>query len=174
MNSDNLGILDTTTDPHVLSGALKLFFRELEESVIPWTSMDKLYEATNLKDRPKKINQYRHCLSEMPICHQYTLKFVLRHLLKINQYKSENKMEFMNIAIVFGPTLIFKPTLPDAVPDFRSAFDMSRQNAIIQDLLENYHDVYPENMCVIKLDELKMPSLDQTESTQNESLESPK
>ena len=36
IDQGNLGVLDTVDDVHVLTGALKLFFRELQEPLVPW------------------------------------------------------------------------------------------------------------------------------------------
>ena len=36
IDQGNLTVLDTVDDVHVLTGALKLFFRELQEPLIPW------------------------------------------------------------------------------------------------------------------------------------------
>ena len=36
IDQGNLAVLDTVDDVHVLTGALKLFFRELQEPLIPW------------------------------------------------------------------------------------------------------------------------------------------
>ena len=36
IDQGNLAVLDSVDDVHVLTGALKLFFRELQEPLIPW------------------------------------------------------------------------------------------------------------------------------------------
>ena len=36
IDQGNLAVLDTVDDVHVLTGALKLFFRELQEPLVPW------------------------------------------------------------------------------------------------------------------------------------------
>ena len=47
MDQGNLAILETVDDVHVLTGALKLFFRELKEPLILWEVVDKLLMACN-------------------------------------------------------------------------------------------------------------------------------
>ncbi|KAL7989888.1 hypothetical protein Chor_012554 [Crotalus horridus] len=64
-------------DVHVITGALKLFFRELPESLVPYSHMDEfIASVTNQMD-------YR-----------------------VMDHSDTNRMTTQNIGIVFGPTLL--------------------------------------------------------------------
>ena len=54
MDQGNLAVLETVDDVHVLTGALKLFFRELKEPLIPWECVDKLLRACRAGSSPAK------------------------------------------------------------------------------------------------------------------------
>ena len=54
MDQGNLAVLETVDDVHVLTGALKLFFRELKEPLIPWECVDKLLKACRAGASPAK------------------------------------------------------------------------------------------------------------------------
>ena len=47
VDQGKIDILETVEDVHVLTGALKLFFRELKEPLIPWPFVSKLLLAAN-------------------------------------------------------------------------------------------------------------------------------
>ena len=64
MDQGNVNCLETVDDVHVLTGALKLFFRELKEPLIPWGIVDKLLLAANSQSRKQKVKQMKalvHC-----------------------------------------------------------------------------------------------------------------
>ena len=54
VDQGNLAVLETVDDVHVLTGALKLFFRELKEPLIPWECVDKLLRACRAGSSPAK------------------------------------------------------------------------------------------------------------------------
>lgn len=47
VDQNNLSALDQEEDVHVLTGALKLFFRELKEPLIPYTAFSKAIKASS-------------------------------------------------------------------------------------------------------------------------------
>ena len=51
----NTAVLEAVDDVHVLTGALKLFFRELKEPLIPWECVDRLIAVCNLPSKKAKI-----------------------------------------------------------------------------------------------------------------------
>lgn len=46
---------------------------------------------------------------DLSYSHKETLLFLLNHMLKVIKNKLENKMSVHNLAIVWGPSLIFDP-----------------------------------------------------------------
>lgn len=47
VDQNNLTVLDEEEDVHVLAGALKLFFRELKEPLIPYHAFNKALKASS-------------------------------------------------------------------------------------------------------------------------------
>merc|ERR1712013_868536 len=109
IDQGNLTILDTVDDVHVLTGALKLFFRELKEPLIPWDSVEKLLSAVNLPGKKGKVRGLKDAITKLPAANHSTLIFLLKHLEKVTGYKDVNRMAVANMAIVFGPTLMWPP-----------------------------------------------------------------
>ncbi|CAJ0587128.1 unnamed protein product, partial [Mesorhabditis spiculigera] len=92
-------------DIHVLTGALKLFFRELAEPVFP-TKMSKEFIATmQLATTPQKLKRLNELLKQLPPENRETLKMLLRHLCLVDKHSAENRMQIHNLALMFGPTL---------------------------------------------------------------------
>ena len=139
VDQGNLNCLDGVDDVHVLTGALKLFFRELREPLIPWDIVDKLLMAANSQSRKQKVKQMKALVQSMPSTHRATLGFLLRHLVQVTEFKDRNRMQFSNLAIVFGPTLMWPPT---HLVSHNLALDMMQQNIIVEALLNNVNQLF--------------------------------
>ena len=72
--------------------------------------------------------------SNMAPSHQAVLNILLRHLLKVTGFKEFNRMEVLNLSIVFGPSLMWPP-IDNKLSSFVAANHMSQQNIIVQELL---------------------------------------
>lgn len=140
VDQGNLEIIDSVEDVHVLTGSLKLFFRELKEPLIPWEIVGKLLLAANHQSKKQKIKQIKDCVMSMPTPHRATLCSLLKHLVKVTQWKDRNRMQTPNLAIVFGPTLMWPP--PHLV-SVNLALDMMQQNIIVEALLNNVQNIFP-------------------------------
>ena len=140
VDAGNLSVLESVDDVHVLTGALKLFFRELREPLIPWDCVDRLLVASGSPSKKQKVRLIRESLATMPSSHRATLSLLLRHLLKVTEFKDHNRMQIPNLAIVFGPTLMWPPA--EAAVSQNLALDMMQQNIIVEALLNNVHHIF--------------------------------
>ncbi|XP_054266488.1 rho GTPase-activating protein 12-like isoform X1 [Macrosteles quadrilineatus] len=130
-------LLDQEEDVHVLSGTLKLFFRELKQPLIPFKFFDKALRASTNSNYNEKIKEFREIVKSLPTCNHDTLKYLLQHLLRVTKYQEFNRMHIPNIAIVFGPTLMW--------PEQESknmAFDLMQQNFVIDFLLSEFNNIF--------------------------------
>lgn len=69
-------------DIHVLTGALKLFFRELQVSLIPAVNYNNCMAVFEDPNSDRHYLALRHIVKTFPAAHIDTLKFLLQHLLK--------------------------------------------------------------------------------------------
>ena len=76
-------------------------------------------------------------METLPPQHYDTLQFLLRHLLKITEYREYNRMHISNLAIVFGPTIMWAAT-----DSMNLALDMMQQNLVAEALLINYQQIF--------------------------------
>ena len=77
--TDKYGPLLNETDVHVLSGTLKMFFRELSESLFPPSSTKEFLSAAKLSGKARLI-KFDSLIKELPQENRETLKHLLKHL----------------------------------------------------------------------------------------------
>lgn len=133
----NWAVLEIEEDVHVLTGCLKLFFRELKEPLIPCELFERALQATSIGAGPERTRKYREIIESLPAENYDTLEYLLRHLLRITEYREANRMHISNLAIVFGPTLMWAATASNNL-----ALDMMQQNLVVEALLNNYHQIF--------------------------------
>ncbi|XP_023691309.1 rho GTPase-activating protein 27-like [Paramormyrops kingsleyae] len=91
---------------HVITGALKLFFRELPEPLFPFSHFNKFIAAINNTDYSLKMNTICELVRSLPQPNYDTMKVLFGHLHKVIQFGEKNRMSAQSVAIVFGPTLL--------------------------------------------------------------------
>lgn len=133
VNQDDYTVLAVEEDIHVLTGALKMFFRHMKEPLFPYNLFNKVLRAVGQPTRASKLAAFRDLLSELPRQNYDTLRYLLRHLLRVTEHSDQNRMHVQNLAIVFGPTLLSSGEEPRNL-----ALDMMQQNQIIEFLLLEY------------------------------------
>ncbi|XP_054080648.1 rho GTPase-activating protein 27 isoform X2 [Rissa tridactyla] len=126
-------------DIHVVTGALKLFFRELPEPLVPFGHFDKFIAAIKMQDPTRRGRCIRDLVFSLPPAHHDTMKVLFRHLSRVIEYKEENRMSVQSIAIVFGPTL-----LRPASEEGNMAMHMVFQNQVVEHILNQYGYIFPD------------------------------
>nr|CAD7203810.1 unnamed protein product [Timema douglasi] len=137
VDQNNLSVLEQEEDAHVLCGALKLFFRELKTPLIPFDVFDAALKASAYTNQKDKIKHFKEIVKSLPTPNRHTLEFLLRHLLKVTQFHSFNRMHISNLAIVFGPTLMWSEEETSNM-----AFDLMMQNLVIECLLQEFDSIF--------------------------------
>ncbi|XP_052640995.1 rho GTPase-activating protein 27 isoform X2 [Harpia harpyja] len=126
-------------DIHVVTGALKLFFRELPEPLVPFSHFDKFIAAIKMQDPTRRGRCVRDLVFSLPPVHHDTMKVLFHHLCRVIEYKEENRMSVQSIAIVFGPTL-----LRPASEEGNMAMHMVFQNQVVEHILNQYSYIFPD------------------------------
>uniref|UniRef100_A0A915HZ78 Rho GTPase activating protein n=1 Tax=Romanomermis culicivorax TaxID=13658 RepID=A0A915HZ78_ROMCU len=105
VDQDKYALLQNETDVHVLTGALKLFFRELPNSLFPVEMTKDFLNAIKLQESKTRMKRFKELITKMPTAHRDCLDLLLKHLLRVAENAHKNRMQIHNLAIVFGPTL---------------------------------------------------------------------
>uniref|UniRef100_A0A669NY21 Rho GTPase activating protein 12 n=1 Tax=Phasianus colchicus TaxID=9054 RepID=A0A669NY21_PHACC len=92
-------------DIHVITGALKMFFRELPEPLFTYNHFNDFVNA--IKQEPRqRVNAVKDLIKQLPKPNQDTMQVLFRHLKRVVENGEKNRMTYQSVAIVFGPTLL--------------------------------------------------------------------
>ncbi|XP_074021047.1 rho GTPase-activating protein 9 [Numenius arquata] len=126
------------SDVHVVTGALKLFFRELPEPLVPYRLFDSFIEAVKLPDPQEQVERVAELVQTLPPPNYATLRYLLAHLCRVMERVDVNRMTRQNIGIVFGPTLLRPEREPGSL-----AVGMAQQNQVVELLLAHFDHIFP-------------------------------
>ncbi|XP_038596790.1 beta-chimaerin isoform X1 [Tachyglossus aculeatus] len=120
-------------DINIITGALKLYFRDLPIPVITYDTYSKFIDAAKISNPDERLEAVHEVLMLLPPAHYETLRYLMIHLKKVTLNEKENFMNAENLGIVFGPTLMRPPE--DST--LATLNDMRHQKLIVQILIEN-------------------------------------
>ncbi|TPX45552.1 hypothetical protein SeMB42_g03955 [Synchytrium endobioticum] len=132
-NSQEFVRFEDESDINVVAAVLKLYFRELQNPLVPFEFYDDFIEASKISDYNERLMSIKALLHSMPKCNFDTFECLIRHMQKVASNGEINKMEPANLAIVFGPTLIRAPE--EGQTALMNMMNMSFHNQIIETIL---------------------------------------
>ncbi|KAM4717109.1 rho GTPase-activating protein 27 isoform 2-T3 [Anableps anableps] len=124
---------------HVITGALKLFFRELPEPLFPFSSFDKFIAIIQLPEYNQRVSYMKDLVRSLPLPNYDTMQLLFKHLRRVIEHKDSNRMSVQSVAIVFGPTLL-RPQVESANMTVHMVF----QSQIVELLLNKFQDIFSE------------------------------
>ncbi|XP_057558101.1 rho GTPase-activating protein 9 isoform X2 [Hippopotamus amphibius kiboko] len=125
-------------DIHVITGALKLFLRELPQPLVPPLLLPHFRAALALTDSEQRLSQIQELISSMPKPNHDTLQYLLEHLCRVIAHSDQNRMTPHNLGIVFGPTL-FRPEQETSDP----AAHVLYPGQLVQLMLTDFTSLFP-------------------------------
>ncbi|XP_008319526.2 active breakpoint cluster region-related protein [Cynoglossus semilaevis] len=108
-----------TAEVNVVSGVLKLYFRELPEPLIPSELFHRLARTLEIQDIDTQHVSMMSLLESFPDTNRHTFLYLIHHLQRVSERQDINKMSLLNLATVFGPSLL-RPPVADLGHDFGS------------------------------------------------------
>ncbi|KAG7267899.1 hypothetical protein CRUP_015582 [Coryphaenoides rupestris] len=127
-------------DVHVITGALKLFFRELPEPLVPYGFFTDIMEAVKMSDYWDKVDRLKCLMLNIPPPNHDTLHFLFSHLKRVLEHSDVNRMTTQNLGIVFGPSLMRSERDTGLL-----ALDMLHQNQAVELILAEFHHIFGTN-----------------------------
>ncbi|XP_035004267.2 active breakpoint cluster region-related protein isoform X3 [Hippoglossus stenolepis] len=94
---------------NVVSGVLKLYLRELPESLIPTELFHTLARTLDIQDMNSRLVSMLSLLQSCPDTKRCTFLYLMHHLQRVSERQHVNKMSLLNLATVFGPSLLRPP-----------------------------------------------------------------
>ncbi|XP_014393265.1 PREDICTED: rho GTPase-activating protein 27 [Myotis brandtii] len=130
-------------DVHVITGALKLFFRELPEPLFPFSHFrhsirSPRFPSPELQDQAQRSRLVRSLVHTLPAPNHDTMRLLFQHLCRVIEYGEQNRMSVQSVAIVFGPTLLRPETEEASMP-----MTMVFQNQVVELILQQCSDIFP-------------------------------
>ncbi|XP_067553194.1 rho GTPase-activating protein 9 isoform X3 [Pseudorca crassidens] len=124
-------------DIHVITGALKLFLRELPQPLVPPLLLPHFRAALALSESEQRLSQIQELISSMPKPNHDTLQYLLEHLCRVIAHSDKNRMTSHNLGIVFGPTL-FRPEQETSDPAAHALYP----GQLVQLMLTDYTSLF--------------------------------
>nr|XP_040136363.1 rho GTPase-activating protein 9 isoform X3 [Ictidomys tridecemlineatus] len=125
-------------DIHVVTGALKLFLRELPQPLVPPMLLPHFRAALALSESEQRLSQIQELVDSMPKPNHDTLRYLLEHLCRVITHSDKNRMTPHNLGIVFGPTL-FRPEQETSDPAAHALYP----GQLVQLMLTNFASLFP-------------------------------
>lgn len=95
-------------DIHCAAVIIKRFLRELPEPILTFKLYETIITSTKIPDATEKLKVVWCILhNELPEENFVVLKFLMEFLNEVLDYSAVNKMTAMNLAIVFGPNILW-------------------------------------------------------------------
>lgn len=93
-------------DPNAIAGCLKLYLRSLANPVLTFENYALFVGLMKLPSENQMLLTVKQLFAtRMPAEHIAVLKVLLPFLLNCAKYKSDNRMDVPNLAMVFGPVI---------------------------------------------------------------------
>ncbi|XP_013778995.1 active breakpoint cluster region-related protein-like [Limulus polyphemus] len=93
-------------DIHTVTGLLKLYLRELPDTLFTDALYPMFFEAFSVQDQKTRTRRLLSLFHSLPTINQEVLIKLVDHLVKVNQHESHNKMSLHSLATVFGPNVL--------------------------------------------------------------------
>lgn len=134
-HAHSLEITQNDYTEHDVANMLKRFLRELPTRLLGACS-PSFISISKMKEYSEKIKAYKELLTRLTLVEYYTLRKLLRHLHFIQSQKSVNKMDYSNLGIVWGTTL-----LQEQDDDDHISFSQSSAKVVV-DLIRLHKNLY--------------------------------
>ncbi|XP_071320072.1 rho GTPase-activating protein 27-like isoform X2 [Trachinotus anak] len=125
---------------HVITGALKLFLRELPEPLFPFSCFDKFIAAIQVPDYSLRVSYMKDLVRTLPLPNHDTMELLFKHLRRVIEHKDSNRMSVQSVAIVFGPTLL-RPQTESANMTIHMVF----QSQIVELMLNEFQTIFSQS-----------------------------
>uniref|UniRef100_A0A8C6SC52 Rho GTPase-activating protein 35 n=1 Tax=Neogobius melanostomus TaxID=47308 RepID=A0A8C6SC52_9GOBI len=102
----NLDLIEKDFSINTVAGAMKAFFSELPDPLVPYSMQSELVEGFKINDREQRFQTMKDILRRFPKENYEVFKYVISHLNKVSQHNKLNLMTSENLSICFWPTLM--------------------------------------------------------------------
>ena len=131
---------DEFPNVNTVACSLKKYFRDLIplNPMFPYSIYDQLIEIIHMDNTENQIKRFKEIFYSFSKPRLFTFAHLFEYLAEVEANSSKNKMNAMNLGIIFAPNLICKQSLDqhDAIKD------NSLQNKVISTIIKLYHKIF--------------------------------
>ncbi|KAJ8039707.1 Rho GTPase-activating protein 45 [Holothuria leucospilota] len=134
------------TQAHLITSVLKLYFRQLPESLLQFQLFQEFVAAAKEfpasrdveYEREAVIARFQQVTNKLPDANRKTASILMHHLKRVSEHESTNQMTSSNISIVFAPTLL-RPS--DDLASLSALMDINHQTRATE-LMVMYPEIF--------------------------------
>ncbi|XP_062511583.1 rho GTPase-activating protein 8-like [Corticium candelabrum] len=123
-------------DPQIPCVILKTFLRELPEPLLTFDLYEPVMVLQDLSSEDYLATTKKLLRDHLPPLNYTVLKYIMQLLVEVTEHSTSNKMGASNLAIVFGPNLLWSRT------EAASLTAMSHINTFTKIAIENYNFLF--------------------------------
>jgi hypothetical protein len=140
------------SDVHTIAGAIKQWYRELPEPVVPFAYYHRLIAAEGIESHDERLYAIRDVIWEFPRHHFQLLQRTAEHLGRVADEAESNKMQPHNLGLVFGTSLLNPAPSATSIAE---SFGALGKAANVVKLILTFHDwlFEPEAAAEVNADE---------------------
>uniref|UniRef100_A0A4W4E9G4 SLIT-ROBO Rho GTPase-activating protein 2 n=1 Tax=Electrophorus electricus TaxID=8005 RepID=A0A4W4E9G4_ELEEL len=136
--NDPLTDEENNHDINSVAGVLKMYFRNLDNSLFPKEKFNDLIACVRTENLYERALSVRKILMASPRPTLVIMRYLFAFLNHLSQYSDENMMDPGNLAICFGPTLMPTPDLLDQVSC------QAHVNEVIKTIIIHHETIFPD------------------------------
>ncbi|XP_076861359.1 SLIT-ROBO Rho GTPase-activating protein 1b isoform X2 [Brachyhypopomus gauderio] len=136
--NDPLTDEENNHDINSVAGVLKMYFRNLDNSLFPKEKFNDLIACVRTESLYERALTIRKLLMTSPRPTLVIMRYLFAFLNHLSQYSDENMMDPGNLAICFGPTLMPTPDLLDQVSC------QTHVNEVIKTIIIHHETIFPD------------------------------
>uniref|UniRef100_A0A8C2I3F6 SLIT-ROBO Rho GTPase activating protein 1a n=1 Tax=Cyprinus carpio TaxID=7962 RepID=A0A8C2I3F6_CYPCA len=136
--NDPLTDEENNHDINSVAGVLKLYFRGLENPLIPKERFNDLISCVRIDNLYERALYIRKIILTVPRSVLVVMRYLFAFLNHLSQYSDENMMDPYNLAICFGPTLMPTPETQDQVSC------QAHVNEVIKTIIIHHETIFPD------------------------------
>ncbi|KAI8646362.1 Rho GTPase activation protein [Parasitella parasitica] len=137
---------ENSTDVNNITSLLKLWFRELPDSLFPQSSYPHFMNAARIENDRMRVLGLHTIINDLPDAHYATLKYIMCHLDKVQQLQEFNKMTTANLSTIFSMTLMggdqSNQSTASSQQENQRLADTHWHVKVVQTILENYRLIF--------------------------------
>lgn len=126
-------------DISVITGVLKLYFRELPVPLGTFSMYDSFMACAKVDDEMGRLMLLQNLLQNLPAVNYATLRFMIKHLKRVADNSDDNLMKSPNLALIIGPAFFRSQN------QGQNLYDMQYQSKLVDMMIRHCAILFPSS-----------------------------